>query len=44
MGVPDECDLCRFRELMKRGLIVDNTKDEFTLLCIMRDNLDVVWS
>ena len=31
MGVPFECDLCSFRNVVGRDLIITDGRDEFTL-------------
>jgi hypothetical protein len=44
MGVPFECDLCHFRNVTGRNPHWEDQRDNFTLLCIRRANLDVMWS
>ena len=44
MGIPFECDLCHFRNVVERDPVVGGEKDEFTLLCIRRASLDAMWS
>jgi len=44
MGIPFECDLCSFRNLNKRDPIWANARDNYTLVCIRRANLDAFWS
>jgi len=44
MGIPFECDLCSFRNLNRRDPIWANAKDNYTLVCIRRANLDAFWS
>ena len=42
MGVPFECDLCSFRNVVGRDPDKSNQKDEFTLTAIRRVLLDVM--
>ena len=44
MGVPFECDLCHFRNITGRNPSWTSSKDSYTLTCIRRANLDVMWS
>ena len=44
MGVPSECDLCSFRNVVGRDLDATNDWDEFTLTAIWRVLLDVMWA
>ena len=44
MGIPFECDLCHFRNLTKRNPMWGNPRDEYTLTCIWRANLDAMWA
>ena len=44
MGVPFECDLCHFRNCNLRNPCLDSAKDNYTLICIRRASLDVMWS
>ena len=44
MGVPFECDLCHFRNVTGRNPCWESAKDSYTLTCIRRANLDVMWS
>ena len=44
MGVPFECDLCSFRNVCGRQPILGNRKDQYTLTCIRRVQLDVMWA
>ena len=44
MGIPFECDLCHFRNVMERDPVQGNSKDDFTLLAIRRGSLDAMWS
>jgi hypothetical protein len=44
MGVPFECNLCTFRNVNERGPVWRNRKDQFTLTCIRRVQLDVMWA
>ena len=44
MGVPFECDLCSFRNVVGRDPDESNQKDEFTLTAIRRVLLDVMWA
>ena len=44
MGVPFECDLCSFRNVSGRQPIFGNRRDQFTLTCIRRVQLDVMWA
>ncbi len=44
MGVPFECDLCSFRNVCGRQPVFQNRKDQFTLTCIRRIQLDVMWA
>lgn len=41
--VPFECDLCIFRNLMKRNPARSSTKDDMLLCCIRRITLDAFW-
>jgi hypothetical protein len=42
MGVPFECDLCSFRNVVGRDPDESNQKDKFTLTAIRRVLLDVM--
>ncbi|KAL7530331.1 hypothetical protein ACHAXR_005038 [Thalassiosira sp. AJA248-18] len=44
MGFPFECDLCHFRNVSRRDPNPMDRKDQFTLMCIRRANLDAMWS
>ena len=44
MGVPFECDLCSFRNVVGRDPDPSNRRDEFTLTAIKRVLLDVMWA
>ncbi len=46
MGVPFECDLCSFRNVVGRDPDVTDARDEFTLTAIRRVLLllDVMWA
>ena len=44
MGIPFECDLCSFRNVAQRNPMWKNKKDNYTLICIRRANLDAMWS
>ena len=44
MGVPFECDLCHFRNITGRNPCWSSSRDSYTLTCIRRANLDVMWS
>ena len=44
MGVPFECDLCSFRNVVGWDPDESNQKDEFTLTAIRRVLLDVMWA
>jgi hypothetical protein len=44
MGVPFECDLCSFRNVVGRDPVVMDGRDEFTLTAIRRVLLDVMWA
>ena len=44
MGVPFECDLCSFRNVVGWDPDESNQKDEFTLTAIWRVLLDVMWA
>ena len=44
MGILFECDLCQFINVNKRDPIHGNSKDNYTLLCISQEVLDVFWS
>ncbi len=39
-----ECDLCHFRNCCQRNPREGDSKDQWTLLCIRRANLDAFWS
>ena len=43
LGVPFECDLCHFRNINHRDPNARDKKDDFTLICIRRANLDALW-
>ncbi len=43
MGVPFECDLCSFRNVVGRDPDDTDGRDEFTLMAIRRVLLDVMW-
>lgn len=42
MGIPFECDLCHFRNVVGRDPVWGQAKDEYTLICIRRANLDTM--
>jgi len=44
MGVPFECDLCSFRNVVGRNPVITDGRDEFTLTAIRRVLLDVMWA
>ena len=44
MGVPFECDLCSFRNVSGRQPVFGNRRDQFTLTCIRRVQLNVMWA
>ncbi len=44
MGVPFECDLCSFRNVVGRDPVEGNEWDEFTLTAIRWVLLDVMWA
>jgi hypothetical protein len=44
MGVSFECDLCSFQNVCGRQPVFGNRRDQFTLTCIRRVRLDVVWA
>jgi hypothetical protein len=44
MGVPFECDLCSFRNVVGRDPVITDGQDEFTLLAIRHVQLDVMWA
>jgi hypothetical protein len=44
MGVPFECDLCSLRNLCGRQPSFGSKRDQFTLTCIRRVQLDVMWA
>jgi hypothetical protein len=44
MGVPFECDLCSFRNLVGRDPVATDGRDEYTLTAIRRVLLDVMWA
>ena len=44
MGVPFQCDLCHFRNMTGRDPIAHHKKDEYTMLCVRRANLDALWA
>ncbi len=44
MGVPFECDLCSFRNMVGRDPDESNQKDEFTPTAIRQVLLDVMWA
>jgi hypothetical protein len=44
MGVPFECDLCLFQNVCGRQPVFGNRRDQFTLTCIRRVQLDVMWA
>jgi hypothetical protein len=44
MGVPFECDLCSFRNVCGRQPVFGNRRDQFTLTCIRRVQLDIMWA
>jgi hypothetical protein len=44
MGVPFECDLCSFRNVCGRQPSFGSKRDQFTLSCIRRVQLDVMWA
>jgi hypothetical protein len=44
MGVPFECDLCSFQNVVCRDPDDTDAQDEFTLMAIRRVLLDVMWA
>ena len=44
MGIPFQCDLCHFRNMTGRNPIAHRKKDEYTMLCVRRANLDALWA
>jgi hypothetical protein len=44
MGVPFQCDLCSLRNVCRRQPVFQNRKDQFTLTCIRRIQLDIMWA
>jgi hypothetical protein len=44
MGVPFECDLCSFRNVVGCDPVITDGRDEFTLMAIRRVLLDVMWA
>jgi hypothetical protein len=44
MGVPFECDLCSFRNVVGQDPDETDARDEFTLTAIRRVLLDVMWA
>ena len=44
MGVPFECNLCSFRNVIGRDLVLGNHNDHFTLVAIHRVLLDAMWA
>ena len=44
MGVPFECDLCSFRNVVGCDPVITDGRDEFTLTAIRRVLLDVMWA
>ena len=44
MGIPFECELCHFRNMVGRDPDWLSQKDNYTLMCIRRANLDAMWS
>ncbi len=44
MGVSFECDLCSFQNVCGRQPALGNRRDQFTLTCIRRVQLDVMWA
>ncbi len=44
MGVPFECNLCSFRNVCGRQPVFKDKRDQFTLTCIQRVQLDVMWA
>jgi hypothetical protein len=44
MGVPFECDLCSFRNVCGRQQAFMNRWDQYTLTCIRRVQLDLMWA
>jgi hypothetical protein len=44
MGVPFECDLCSFCNVSGRQPAFMNRRDQYTLTCIRRVQLDVMWA
>ena len=44
MGIPFQCDLCHFRNVAERDPVEGRAKDEYTMMCIRRANLDAAWS
>ncbi len=44
MGLPFECDVCHFRNVARRDVDWESTRDEYTLVCIRAANLDAMWS
>jgi hypothetical protein len=44
MGLPFECNLCSFRNFCGRQPVFKDKRDQFTLTCIQRVQLDVMWA
>ena len=44
MGVPFECDLCSFRNVCGRDLLLGNHRDQFTLTSIHQVQLNIMWA
>ena len=44
MGVPFECDLCSFQNVVGRDPVLGDYNDHFTLVAIRRVLLDVMWA
>ena len=44
IGIPFECGLCHFHNINHCEPSWGDCKDEFTLMCIRRANLDAMWA
>ncbi len=44
MSIPFECDLCQFRNVVKRDVDWQSKKDMYQLMCIRGASLDAMWS
>ena len=44
MGAPFECNLCSFRNVCRRNPLWRNCKDDITLACTRRANMDAFWA